>query len=189
MNQLWMEEDVKAAIAKAMESEPEGPHRDYWTTDCTVCDIKAKYALQRFKPSPLRIVLVRKCCGRQFVHVLTARESAICLKDLECADPDCRRRITVIPFGKFKGQTLSWVYEQAPSYLAWFHETVDGCEELKAAIRVLEGIEAHLTAFRGKRQQGPKPLSSTQQEVERLMGKFSAQSIDGACEELFGGEG
>ena len=32
-----------------------------------------------------------------------------------------------MPFGKFEGQTLPWVYEQEPSYLAWFHETVDGC--------------------------------------------------------------
>ena len=54
---------------------------------------------------------------------------------------------------------------------------------------MLEGIETHLAAFRQKRQMSPrKSLSSTQQEVEWLMGKFSAQTVDKVCEELFGGQ-
>jgi hypothetical protein len=40
---------------------------------------------------------------------------------------------------------------------------------------------------------GQKParqwLSTTQQEVEWLMGEFSAQTVDKVCKELFGGEG
>ena len=75
-----------------MEHEPEGPDRDYWTTETSVKDIKAKYGLKRFKPKPVTVMLVRECCGKRFVHVLTARESAICLKDPACADPECRRR-------------------------------------------------------------------------------------------------
>ena len=113
--QVWMEEEVRVAIAKAMENEPEGPDRDYWTTETLLKEIKAKYALKRFKPKPVTVTLVRECCGTRFVHVLTARESAICLKDPECADPECRRRMATLPFGMFKGQTLSWVYEQSPS--------------------------------------------------------------------------
>jgi hypothetical protein len=189
--QVWMEEVVKAAIAKAMENQPEGPNRDYWTTETAVKDIKAKYGLKRFKPKPLKIVLVRECCGEKFVHVLTARQSTICLKDPQCADPECRRRLATLPFGKFKGQTLSWVYEQQPSYLAWFHETVDGCENVKEAIRALDGIETHLVAFRQKQRQPlpQKPLTSTQQQVEWLMGKFTTQTIDTVCDQLFGGEG
>jgi hypothetical protein len=185
--QVWMEEVVKAAIAKAMEHEPEGPDRDYWTTDSTLKDIKAKYGLKRFKPKPVTVTLVRECCGAKFVHVLMARESALCLKDPECADPVCRRQLATMPFGKFKGQTLAWVYEQEPSYLAWFHETVDGCKEVKEAIRGLPGIEAHLAAFR-ERHSLRKPLTSTQQEVEWLMGKFTAETVDRVCEELFGGD-
>lgn len=119
-------------------------------------------------------------------HALTARESAICLKDPECADPECRRRLAVMPFGKFKGQTLSWVYEQEPSYLAWFHECVDGCKEVKEAIRGSKGIQAHLAAFRQRRQPSPRQLTPTQQQVERLMGKFSSETVDKVCEELFG---
>ena len=188
--QLWMEEEVKAAIAKAMEHEPEGPDRDYWTTDSTIKDIKAKYGLKRFKLKPVTVTLVRECCGAKFVHVLMARESALCLKDPECADPVCRRRLATMPFGKFKGQTLAWVYEQEPSYLAWFHETVEGCKDVKEAIKGLPGIEAHLDAFRERQQPLPRTaLNATQQQVEWLMGKFTTPTIDAVCDELFGGEG
>jgi len=177
-----------ATSLDALEHAPEGPDRDYWTTETPVEEIKAKYGLKRFKPSPLEIVLVRECCGRRFVHVLTARESTICLKDTPCADPECRKRLATLPFGKFKGQTLRWVYEQEPSYLAWFHETVDGCEEAKEVIRAMDGIEAHLVAFRRRpRQSSPqKSPSSTQQQVEWLMGKFTRETGDRVCKELFG---
>jgi uncharacterized protein (DUF3820 family) len=104
-----------------------------------------------------------------------------------------------MPFGKFEGQTLPWIYEQEPSYLAWFHECVDDYDDIKTLVRELDGIEAHLTAFRQKRRgtiqgqlpypQAPKSLSPTQQEVEWLMGKFSVQTVDAVCNELFGGEG
>ena len=70
--QVWMEEEVRVAIAKAMENEPEGPDRDYWTTETLLKEIKAKYALKRFKPKPVTVTLVRECCGTRFVHVLTA---------------------------------------------------------------------------------------------------------------------
>ena len=136
-----MEEVVQAAIAKAMENEPEGPDRDYWISDTAIKDLKAKYGLKRFKPKPVTVTLVRECCGKRFTHMLTARESAICLKDPECAGPECRRRLAIMPFGKFKGQTLSWVHEQSPSYLAWFHDTVDGYEDIKTLIRGLDGID------------------------------------------------
>ena len=33
-----------------------------------------------------------------------------------------------------------------------------------------------------------KPLTSTQQEVEWLMGKFSSETIDAICARLFTGE-
>ena len=196
--QVWMEEEVRAAIVKAMEKEPEGPGRDYWLTETSLKDIKAKHGLKRFKAKPVTVTLVRECCGKRFTHVLTARESAICLKDPECADPECRRRLAVIPFGKFKGQTLSWVHEQEPSYLAWFHECVDDYEDIKTLIRGLDGIEAHLAAFRQKQRQqtfqrqpphpqAPRQPTPNQQEVEWLIGKFTTQTVDAVCEELFGG--
>ena len=90
-----------------------------------------------------------------------------------------------MPFGKFAGLAVALVYERQPSYLAWFHETVDGCEEVKEAIRALDGIETQLAAFRQRRQPSPKPLSPVQQEVARLMERFA---VDTVCEGLFGEE-
>ena len=101
------------------------------------------------------------------------------------ASAECGRRATVMPFGKFKGLAVALVYERQPSYLAWFHETVDGHEEVKEAIRTLDGIESRLATFRQRRQHSPKPLSSVQQEVERLMERFA---VDTVCEGLFGEE-
>jgi hypothetical protein len=101
----------------------------------------------------------------------------------------------VMPFGKFAGLPVPLVYEQQPSYVAWFHETVQGFEDIKEAIRGLEGIESHLTAFRQRprqqqsKRQPPNPLSSTQQEAEWLTGKFSTKTIDALCNELFWRDG
>jgi hypothetical protein len=53
----------------------------------------------------------------------------------------------------------------------------------------LDGIEQHLTRFRLKQQSSSKPLTSTQEQVEWLMGRFSQETVDRVCEELFGGEG
>jgi hypothetical protein len=186
--QQWTQKEVQAAIDKATENEPEGPNRDYWTTAVSRDEIKRKYGLKKFKPDPLTVTLVRECCGKEFVHVLTAREKAKSLRDRMCIDPQCRRRTTVMPFGKFAGIAVPLVYEQQPSYLAWFHETVQGCEEVKAVIRGLDGIETHLTAFRKRPQPPPKQLTPTQQQVEWLMGKFTTETIDAVCDELFGGE-
>jgi len=188
--QEWTQKEILAAIAKALESEPDGPNKEYWTTpDCTVQDIKEKHGLKKFKPNPMTITLVRECCGAKFVHTLANKKEAKSLKDCKCMDRECRLRTVVMPYGKFAGLTVALVYEQQPSYLAWFYECVAGCEEVKAVIRGLDGIEAHLTEFRQKpRPPKPKQRTPTQQEAEWLMGKFSSQTVDAVCQELFGGE-
>jgi hypothetical protein len=119
--QHWTQEEVIQAIARALENEPEGPNRDYWMTDCMVAEIRKKYRLKRLKPDPLNIVLVRPCCGKQFVHLLKQKKEAKSLKDPRCMEPECRLKVLVMPFGKFAGLTVPLVYEQQPSYLAWFH--------------------------------------------------------------------
>ena len=184
--QHWTQEEVNQAIAKATANEPEGPNKVYWTSDLTVNQVKRKCRTTKFKPSPLTVVLVRQCCGEKFVHVLANKRGMNGLDDWRCPGVECRLRSTTLPFGKFEGQTLRWVYEQEPSYLAWFHETVDGCEEVKEAIRALDGVEAHLEAFRLKRRSLPQQLTPTQQEAEWLTGKFSAATVDKVCEDLFG---
>jgi len=185
----WRLSQVQAAITAAMKDESEGPDRDYWTTGASRDEIKAKYGLKKYKPKPVTVTLVRECCGKCFTHVLKSRESAKHLTDYKCRDAECRGRTTVMPFGKYAWLTVALVYEKDPSYVAWFHDTVDGCDEVKEAIRGLPGIETHLTAFRQKQRLSPKQLTPTQQEVEWLMGKFSSETVDKVCEELFGEEG
>jgi hypothetical protein len=106
-------------------------------------------------------------------------------KTIPNAGAECGRRSAVMPFGKFAGTAVALVYEREPGYLAWFYETVDGREEVKEAIRALDGIETHLAAYRQRRQPLPKRLTPSQQEVERLMERFA---VDTVCEGLFGEE-
>ena len=183
----WTQDQIWTAIRKAMENERKGPNLDYWTTGISRDRIKEKYGLTKFIPDPVTVTLTRECCGRRFVHVLTSRESAKYLTDPKCFDPDCRKRVPILPFGKYAGLRISLIYEQDPGYLAWFHETVEGCEEIKEVIHGLDGIETHLTAFR-ERPKLRRQLTPTQQEVEWLMGKFTAPTINIVCEELFGGD-
>ena len=68
--QHWTQEEVSQAIVKALEDEPDGANKEYWSTESTVDQIKAKYHTTKFKPSPLKVTLVRSCCGEKFVHVL-----------------------------------------------------------------------------------------------------------------------
>jgi hypothetical protein len=106
----WTQAEIRTAIEKTLGNEPDGPNRDYLTTDSTIQDIKEKHGLKKFKPSPLEIVLVRQCCGEKFVHVLANKRGTKSLKDWRCHDPECRRRTTVLPFGKFTGLTVALVY-------------------------------------------------------------------------------
>ena len=82
--QHWTQEEVKTAIAKAIEHEPEGPNKDYWASDLTVDAVKRKYRTTKFKPSPWKIVLVRQCCGEKFSHVLANKRQAKGLDDWRC---------------------------------------------------------------------------------------------------------
>ena len=183
--QHWTSEEIQTAIGKALETEPAGPNKDYWMTDLTVDDIKAKYRTTKFKPSPLTVTLVRECCGEKFVHLLANKMKARSLKDWRCLEPTCRLKTLVMPFGKFEGQTLPWIYEQERSYLAWFHECVDDYEDIKALIRGLDGIETHLAAFRQKRQQQPAPLGPPvpPNELEEEL-RHTRESLQTTIEEM-----
>ena len=176
--QNWTQEEIQAAIAKALENEPDGPNKEYWTTEFTITDIRVKHRMRKFKPNPVAVTLVRKCCGRAFAHVLTSKQRLKSLSDWKCFAPECRLKVLVIPFGKFKGQTLPWVHEKSPSYLAWFHETVWGFEDIKEAIKGMEGMETLIAEYRQQKE-----------GLEWRKGHFSPQTVDTVCEELFGGEG
>ena len=177
MWQHWTEEECKAAIAKSLADEPDGPNTDYWTTDCTIQKVKAHYRLNEFKPDPVTVTLVRKCCGKQFVHVLKYKRESKRLKDFRCFDPQCRLKVVVMPFGKFKGQTLPWINERSSSYLAWFCETAWGCEDVKEAIMAIEGMDKLVAEYRKQME-----------ELEWRKGPFSEPTVDAVCLKLFSGE-
>jgi len=80
-------------------------------------------------------------------------------------------------FGKFKGRTVEEVMSVESSYLAWFADEVEGCEELKEAIRTHPRFPAVRQSYLESRRR--------RQEVEWQKGRFPKPTIDGLCEELF----
>lgn len=81
-------------------------------------------------------------------------------------------------FGKFKGRTVEEVMHVESTYLAWFVDQVDGCEELK------EAIKAH-PRFRAVQASHLESRRKRQQAVEWQQGQFSEPTIDSVCDELF----
>ncbi len=75
------------------------------------------------------------------------------------------------PFGKHKGRTLAAVLQEEPSYLCWFVETVEGCEDVKQAILALPGFREeqarHYERKRRKEASVRKPAEGT---VGRVLG-------------------
>ena len=70
-----------------------------------------------------------------------------------------------LPFGKHKGRTLAAVLQEEPSYLCWFVETVEGCEDVKQAILALPGFREeqaeHYERKHRKEASGRKPAAGT----------------------------
>ena len=64
------------------------------------------------------------------------------------------------------------------SYLGWFVEKIDGCEELKEAIKAHPRFPAVRESYQQCRQK-------IQQKAEWQQGQFSEPSIDIICDELF----
>ena len=83
---------------------------------------------------------------------------------------------TIMPIGKYRDKPLTRVFAADPSYLAWFVSTVEGYADVKEAIAALPDFDAHLTAYR-----------SRQRNREWRKGKFSPQTVDGVCDQLFHG--
>jgi len=80
-------------------------------------------------------------------------------------------------FGKFKGRTVEEVMRVESTYLAWFVDQVEGCEELKEAIRSHPRFPAVRESYLESRRR--------RQEAEWQKGRFSKPTIDGLCEDLF----
>jgi hypothetical protein len=80
-------------------------------------------------------------------------------------------------FGKFRGRTVDEVMRVESSYLAWFVGKIEGCEQLKEAIKAhprFPAVWECYVEFRRNRQQ-----------AEWQRGQFSKPTVDSLCEELF----
>ncbi len=80
-------------------------------------------------------------------------------------------------FGKFRGRTVDEVMHVESDYAAWFVDQVEGCEEIKEAIRTHPRYPAVRDSYMESRRR--------RQEAEWQKGRFSKPTIDGLCEELF----
>ena len=83
-------------------------------------------------------------------------------------------------FGKFKGRTVEEVMRVESTYLAWFVDEVDGCEEMKDAIKAHPRFPAAQESYLESRRK-------RQQAVEWRQGQFSEPTIDSLRDELFQG--
>ena len=81
-------------------------------------------------------------------------------------------------FGKFRGRTVEEVMRVESTYLAWFVATIDGCEEIRAAIQAHPRVPAVWESYQECRR-------NQQQAVEWRQGQFSEPTIDNLCDELF----
>ena len=101
-----------------------------------------------------------------------------------------KREPTVMPFGKHKGKAISVVFAEEPGYLCWFHDVVDGNEELKQAIAALPEFPARLAKYRERKGLKDKTLN---QRIEEVVARMFAveptpQETDALCERLFHGQ-
>ena len=85
-------------------------------------------------------------------------------------------------FGKFRGRTVDEVMCVESTYLAWFVDQVEGCDELK------EAIKAH-PRFPTARESYLTCRQKIQQKGEWRQGQFSQPTIDSICDRLFYGPG
>jgi hypothetical protein len=81
-------------------------------------------------------------------------------------------------FGKFRGRTVDEVIRVESSYLAWFVGKIEGCEELKEAIKAHPRFPAVWESYAALRRH-------MQQQAEWQQGQFSEPTIENLCDELF----
>jgi ribosomal protein S27AE len=92
-----------------------------------------------------------------------------------------------LPFGKHKGKAISVILVEEPGYLCWFHDAVDGTEEVKQAIAALPQFPMQLAQYRERKGLKDKTLD---QKIEEVVARMFAveptpQEIDDLCDRLF----
>lgn len=156
--------------------------RDYWTNpDMTVAKIRAKYNLKSWRQEPVGLCIRCPDCGREDEVWLRNKHDVKRAEKWECPYENCTSNNVRFPFGKFRGCTVAGVYQEQPSYLAWFIDAVESdCAEVRAVkeqIEKLPGIQQRLEEYRSKQLQ--------QQWAGRS--RFSPAAVDDLCDRLFNG--
>jgi hypothetical protein len=90
----------------------------------------------------------------------------------------------LMPFGKHRGKTVYEVLGQDPSYLGWFHDTVDGNEGLKRAIRALPGFPEACGKRFGQKPSVRKPVEDLDLPNMGVDPRLSREDLDRLCREI-----
>ena len=86
-----------------------------------------------------------------------------------------------MPFGKFAGFPLRQVLQAEPSYLAWFEQTIEGEDEIKAMIRALPQFPEILVNYLRKK------CRKAQSQVVDTVNPMDQAKLDDLCDRLFHG--
>jgi len=96
-----------------------------------------------------------------------------------------------MPFGKHKGKTLAAVLREEPSYLCWFVESIEGCQDIKEAIVALPGFQEEWAKYYERKHR--KELTTRQIVEDTVREMFadeqspSQETLDSLCDQLFNG--
>ena len=86
-----------------------------------------------------------------------------------------------MPYGKFAGIPVRQVLKAEPSYLAWFEQTIEGEDELKAMIRALPQFPEILVEYLRKK------CRKAQAQVAEPIMPIDQADLDTLCDRLFHG--
>ena len=89
-----------------------------------------------------------------------------------------------MPFGKYRGKPVTEVFKLAPSYLAWFCDTVDGNEGLKRAIRALPGFPEMFGKYFSQERSVCKPDQKPDLPNMGVDPRLSREDLDRLCREI-----
>ena len=99
------------------------------------------------------------------------------------------QREPTFPFGKHKGKTLLTVMHEEPSYLCWFADTVEGCEDVKKAIVALPGFEGEQAKYcERQRLREARLRQMVEETVLRILQPgqpAGPEPLDRLCDRLF----
>ncbi len=95
------------------------------------------------------------------------------------------------PFGKYKGKSLIVVMQEEPSYLCWFVQSIEGCQDIMEAFVALPGFQEEWAKYYQRKY---RREMTTRQIVEDMVRDMFAgedhaeptpEQFDDLCDRLF----